>query len=653
MTMPPRDRYGPIAIADSDDIGVNPSVGTPIFELIESRLSRRGALLGSASAFGLFAGAVTLRAAGAEDNPSTLTFAEIEHGIDERDHAPAGYGAKVLIRWGDPVVPSDVAFEPSRQTAAAQETQFGFNNDYIAYMPLPHGSRASDHGLLGVNHEYTSTELMFPGLTADNRLDAITRDQVDIEMAAHGVAVVEVKRDGGSWSVVSGSQYARRISLASTRIRVGGPAAGHDALKTSSDPAGTQVIGTLNNCAGGMTPWGTVLTAEENFHQYFGGDPAKTPSPDALERYGVAGERMEYAWSRFHDRFNVEKEPNEPNRFGWVVEYDPYDAASVPVKRTALGRFKHENAHCVVNRDGRVVVYSGDDERFEYVYKFVTAGTFDPNDRAANINLLDEGTLHVATFDDGGGMLWLPLVHGQGPLTADNGFASQGDVVIWARKAADLLGATPMDRPEWVVPNPVNGRVYAALTNNAKREFADTNAMNPRAENTTGHIIEMIPPGTGADVDHAAESFTWDMFLIAGNPVFGATLYGKGLGKHGWFACPDAINFDGKGRMWIGSDQGGSQAKFGTGDGVWACDVKGDGRALTRFFYRLPSGAETCGMAFTPDDTTLFVAVQHPAEQKDSTFDAPATRWPDFADDMPPRPSIVALTKDDGGVIGS
>ncbi|MGH6926845.1 MAG: PhoX family protein, partial [Dongiaceae bacterium] len=358
------------------------------------------------------------------DNPSTLTFEEIEHGIDETHHVAKGYSANVLIRWGDKVFADSPDFDIRSVNAAAQERQFGYNCDFIAYMPLPVGSTNSENGLLCVSHEYTSAELMFPGLTEKDKNDKITKDQVEVEIAAHGHTVVEIKKSGGAWQVVTDSPNNRRLPLSQTKMRVSGPAAGHDRLKTSADPTGTEVIGTANNCAGGTTPWGTVIIGEENVNGYFGGDAEKMPEAAAYKRYGFTKDSW-YAWWKYQDRFNVEKEPNEPNRFGWIVEIDPYDPNSVPVKRTALGRFKHEGATTIVNKDGRVVAYSGDDERFDYVYKFVTNGTYNPNDRAANMNLLDDGTLYVAKFLEEGKLQWLPLVHGQGPLTAENGFNSQ------------------------------------------------------------------------------------------------------------------------------------------------------------------------------------------------------------------------------------
>ena len=642
---------------DDDDIPSNASLEPTIGDVIVGRYSRRQALKGlsavaAVSVIGSVSGSFAGRPARAE-SAGELTFPELPHGMTETHAVADGYEVQTLIRWGDPVMADAPALDPLNQTAEAQGGQWGYNNDYVGFMPLPAGSNNADHGLLCVNFEYTNAHLMFPGI-ADGELDKLTKDQVDVEMAAHGHAVIEVIRDNATntWSVVRPSAYARRISALGTPCAISGPAAGHDRLKTNTDPTGTQVTGTLNNCAGGKTPWGTILFAEENFHGYFGGDPEKTSEARNYKRYGLKPESS-YAWSRYHDRFDVEKDPNEPNKFGWMVEFDPYDPTSTPVKRTALGRFKHEGATTVVNKDGRVVAYTGDDERFDYVYKFVTNGRFDPADRARNRDLLDDGTLYVAKFHEDGKLNWLPLVFGTGPLTKENGFASQADVLIETRRAADLLGATPMDRPEDVEPNPVTGVVYMNLTNNSKRKEDGIDAANPRGPNPHGHLIEMIPPGgRGADKDHAANEFTWDIFVLCGDPAKpeDGARYHPDVTANGWLSAPDNVAFDTSGRVWIATD---GAPKAGLADGLWGAETEGPARALTRHFYRTPLGAELCGPEFNPDDTALFVAVQHPADTDGSTFDNPSTRWPDFQQNLPPRPSLQVIVKKGGGVIGT
>lgn len=636
----------------SEDRGIDRPMEPPIGDIIDARLSRREALLGSAAVAALATvGTVVPLAEAQEFGPSTLRFREVAKTYDQRDHVAEGYDAQVLIRWGDPVLADAPAFVPGEANAAAAAQQFGYNNDFVGYVPLPVGSTNSENGLLFVNHEYTITNLMYPGLGAAN--DANLRanaQQAAAEVESHGAAVIEIRKQNGRWGVVAGSRYNRRIT-GTTPMVLSGPAAGHDLLKTSADPTGRRVLGTLNNCAGGWTPWGTFLTAEENFNGYFGGNPTGLPHAEMYRRYGVT-QATWYSWAQHIERFNVERHPNECHRFGWIVEIDPYDPTMTPVKRTAMGRFKHEGANSVLNPDGRVVLYSGDDERNEYVYKFVTAGRYNPNDRAANRDLLDDGTLFVAKFNDDGTMTWIPMIHGQGPLTAANGFASQADVLIFTRKAADLLAATPMDRPEDVEPNTVNNRVYVILTNNSQRTAQNLNRANPRVNNTHGHIVEIIPPVREGRADHAATEGRWDIFLLAGRPGIDAgARYHRATTENGWLSCPDNCAFDAQGRIWIATD--GAPNAAGIADAIYAADVSGPGRALTRQFYTAPTGAEICGPMFTPDSQTFFLAVQHPGEDPGSTYDNPSTRWPDFQSGMPPRPAVVAITKRGGGVIGS
>lgn len=630
------------SMAAKDEIG-RPCGGSYIGEVIGARLTRRAALLG---AVGAAAGLAWPRAAAAE--PSTLTFRDLPKVLDERHHVAAGYTARVLLRWGDPVAEGAPAFDPSAMTAAAQERQFGYNCDFVAFMPLPPGTPNSEHGLLCVNHEYTNPHIMWPGLTRGGHATRTTLAQVAVEMAAHGHSVVEVVKEAGRWRALAGGPYGRRIGLR-TPMLVQGPAAGHALLRTSADPTGAIVAGTLNNCSGGVTPWGTVLSAEEGAASYFSGDPGLTPTPALYERYGYAADADAYGWGRYHGRFDLAREPNEAHRFGWVVELDPYDAASTPVKRTALGRFNHEAAAAVLNVDGRVVVYMGDDDAFEYLYRFVSLGRYRPDDRALNRDLLDEGTLSVARLGDDGTLDWLPLAYGLGPLVPDNEFAGQGDVLMKTRLAADLLRPTRMDRPEDVEANPATGRVYAVMTKNKRRAPDEVDAANARPENRYGQILELIPPGLGRDLDHAADRFQWDIFLQAGDPAdpqHGAR-YHPAV-RQGWFVTPDNVAFDPRGRLWVATD---GANDFGLADGLYGMDTEGPGRALAKCLFAAPVGAEVCGPCFTPDGRTLFLSVQHPGEDSEN-LESATTLWPDFEEGVPPRPSVVVIEREDGDEIG-
>jgi secreted PhoX family phosphatase len=645
----------------AEDHGSNPSLNPTLGDVIAARFSRRDILSAAlgVTAITSIAAPAALRAAKAETQTAGSTpsfrFREVAAGSDERHHVAEGYDADVLIRWGDPVLPDAPGFDPLKQSSAAQARQFGYNNDYLGYIPLD-GSR---HGLLVVNHEYTNEELMFPQLTGRQDLRSMafremTRELVDIEMMAHGGSVLEIRRGtDGKWQVVPDSAFARRIT-AETAMEISGPAAGHDRMKTSYDPPGRLVRGMLNNCAGATTPWGTWLTCEENINGYFWGALAEgSPEAANYRRMGIPGRW--FNWGVYHDRFDVSKEPNEPNRFGWVVEIDPRDPQSVPKKRTALGRFKHEGAAGLINRDGRYVIYQGDDERFDYVYRFVTEAAVDRGNPAANRDILDKGTLFVARYDADGTGRWLPLTYGLGPLVEANGFRSQADVVIEARRAADLLGATKMDRPEDVEANPKTDRVYVMLTNNSRRKADQVDAANPRSENRFGHIIEMSPDGR----DHSAPTFRWEVLLRCGDPAIaevGAT-FNPATTRDGWFGMPDNCAVDAEGRLWIATD-GNSLARTGRSDGIFALETDGAARGTSKLFFRVPNGAEMCGPELTPDLETFFVAVQHPGEAdaddpnaSPASYNNPSTRWPDFKPGTPPRPSVVAITRRGGGRI--
>lgn len=613
---------------------------SPVFEeVLGSYLNRRQFLKNTAALSG------TAFVSACSSNTKTeietsLLFEEIAHDIGETLRVPENYQSQVLIRWGDPIFPDVEEFDPLHQSEKKQLKQFGYNNDFVGFLPLPIGSDSSDHGLLVVNHEYTNPELMFPGSPAGTEL---SKEFVDIDIAAHGLSVVEIKKENDIWAIQKSSLLNRRITP-DTPMKLSGAAAGNLRLKTILSKDGVKTLGTYGNCAGGVTPWGTVLTAEENVDGFFSGDHKVGPEAENYKRFGMF--KRYKNWGEHIYRWNLDLNPSELLHAGWIVEVDPYDPSSKPKKRTSLGRFKHEACNIFINGDGRVVAYSGDDQRFEYIYKFVSTAKYNPNDRASNLDILDVGTLFVAKFEDSGALKWLPLVFGQGPLTEENGFKNQGDVCLDTRKAADLVGATPMDRPEDIEVNPINGKVYAMLTNNSARTTEQLDAANPRAHNSHGQIIEFWP----SDGDHAANLFRWELFLLAGNPKTTVTKYNLNTTEQGWLSCPDNCAFDNLGNLWIATD-GAQYANIG--DGLWATEVDGDARALTKRFMNIPIGAELCGPFFTPDSENFFCSIQHPANSLNSNYESPSTRWPDFDESLPPRPSVVVTRKSGGGRVGS
>lgn len=625
-------------------------IGESFEQILSRRLSRRDVLKSAAVAssiavIGSAALGVETAAAQRAGAPRFTKIAPTDPEFDDVK-VPEGYYTSTLIRWGEPLSAGAPTHNVWEQTAEAQSQQFGYNCDFVGFLPLPLGSNASNRGLLFVNHEYTNEELMFPAYDPKNP----TRNQVDVAIAAHGAAVVEIQRaPDGTWSYVRDSRSNRRLT-GETPMRISGPAAGHPWMMTSEDPTGTVVRGTLNNCAGGKTPWGTVLTAEENFHQYFGNLNGLDRNDIRFamhRRYGMPAEASERQWEKFHKRFDVAAEPNEGFRHGWMVEVDPYDPTMTPIKRTALGRFRHEAATIGIAPSGQVVAYMGDDAVFEYVYKFVTAGRYSPRNRGANMNLLDEGTLYVAKFNDDGTGVWVPLLYGQGPLTPENGFGSQAEVVINVRKAADLLGATKMDRPEDVEPNPMTKKIYVALTNNSQRGTegrAVADAANPRDRNATGHVIEITEAGN----DYAATTFRWEMFILAGLPSDASTFFaGFDKSQVSPIAAPDNVAFDNAGNLWIATDGAARAIKYN--DGLFAVPVQGPQRGNVQQFFSTVAGSEVCGPEFTPDNRTLFLAIQHPGEG--GTFEEPISTWPDRVG--LPRPSVVTIQAFDSRPIGS
>ncbi len=641
----------------------NRSLNTYFGDIARQALSRRGVLKSSAVlALGTAAGAASLTSAaaatprpGREHLPRGLRFESVPPNTADAVTVPPGYAQQVVIRWGDPILPGAPRFDAHRQSVRSQARQFGYNCDYMALLDLPHRHR---HHLLVVNHEYTNEEIMFFDYDPANP----TREQVETAWAAHGLSVVVVHgdHDSGRLWPVTGDSLNRRIT-ATTPFRLTGPAAGSDLLKTSADPTGRTVLGTLNNCGGGVTPWGTVLSGEENFNQYFANAGAVTEplAKQRLARYGLPTGTSQRKWERFDSRFDIAREPNEPNRHGWIIEVDPYDPQSTPRKRTALGRFKHEAAEPRLTDDGRVALYMGDDERFDYLYKYVSTdrvkkGT-SRSAREHNMGLLDEGTLYVAKFtgdssaaeidgtgklpEDGafdGGGTWIPLASGSRSFVP--GMTAE-EVYIFTRLAADKAGATKMDRPEDVEPHPHTGRLYVALTNNSDRGKAGKagpDEANPRSGNKHGHILELDERHS----DAGATSFRWRLMLVCGDPADPST-YFAGYDKFevSPISCPDNIAFDEHGNLWLATDGN----ALGSNDGLFVVPVKGPHRGLVKQFLTVPKAAETCGPIITED--RILIAAQHPGEADGATAEKPASVWPDGPGSIP-RPSVVTVWAD-------
>ena len=541
---------------------------------------------------------------------STVGLQSIPHDNEDSINIAEGYRSNVVIRWGDAVVPGAPGFNLDGQTAESAAKQFGFNCDYNGFFPLLPGQ--SQRGLLGVNHEYTSGVDMFPGYDADN----VTAEQAAIEIVSHGLSVVEVTRaDDGSWSYNPSSSHNFRIT-GETPMKLTGPGAGSIYTITNTDRTGVDVLGMFNNCSGGRTPWGTILTAEENFNQYF----ANAGEDTRAARYGIPETGSRRHWEDFFDRFDMNVEPNEPNRHGYLVEVDPYDPSFTPRKHTALGRFKHEAASVTLSDDGRAVVYSGDDQRFDYVYKFISNDRYNIFHRSANLDLLSSGTLFVARFNDDGSGEWLPLVAGTPPLHT----WTNAGIATFTRLAADAVGATPMDRPEDIEVNPINHRVYIALTNNTERAADAVNSANPRGPNTHGHILELTENGG----DAASRRFTWDIFILCGDPSDSdQETYFAGFDKSELdsISAPDNLAVDVNGNLWISTD--GQPSKLGHADAVYVVPTAGPERGMIRRFMTGVPGGEMAGPEFTPDFGTLFVSVQHPGEA--GGLDEPTSTWPD------------------------
>ena len=640
----------------------NQSAEPTFAEIVNRQLSRRSVLVSTgaiAAAAALPTAGLALPAAAAQTPGLKFTpIAPVPDGVDAFT-VPKGYQWSTIVRWGDPLFSDSPAFNPAVPDAEAAERQFGYNNDYLDILVTDRRGRAA---LLCCNHEYTNRNIMFPPSPAGPSGAAVEREVIKATMAAVGFSVVELRRPGRTrpWRYVRDGDKNRRIT-AYTPFRLTGPASGSELTRTAADPTGRRVHGTFGNCAGGTTPWGTILSGEENFNGYFVADPAARGSA----RYGLTDKATSTAWEKVDPRFDATKPEyaNEPNRFGYIVEIDPSNPTSVPRKHTAMGRFKHEGANVRVDRDGTVVAYMGDDERFDYLYKFVAKRKYRPGGSAAarrhNLRILTSGDLYVARFSgaikpDGANLgrgAWLPLhLNGRSMVPG----MTVEEVCVYTRLAADLVKATPMDRCEDVEPNLKTGKVYVACTNNTDRGVKagkpGPDAPNPRGPNKDGHIIELTELRNRAN----ATSFSWNILLLCGDPTVagGPLTYFAGWdGPVSPISCPDNVAFDSSGdNLWVATD--GAPGTISKADGLFLVPLTGRERGHVQQFLAVPEGAETCGPVIQDKDGSVFVAVQHPGEE--GTWDAQQSFFPDYvgAGERPrrgewrgPRPSVVQVTK--------
>ncbi|HEY6561790.1 MAG TPA: PhoX family phosphatase [Polyangiaceae bacterium] len=650
---------------DTDDIGSNHSGNPHLSDLIEARLSRRNVLSGGIAAAAVSflggCGGNVEQTESLQANESSLHwkprppkrtllgFEEVPPSTEDTIVVPPGYTWDVLIPWGTPLFADSPAFaEDASNSAADQEKQVGFNHDGKHYFPLGFGAFGSRRGLLVVNHEYTDASQIYTAAQgAEITADPAGKEKVAKALAGHGVTVVEVvQKHDGTWTHVVGSRFNRRVT-GTTPMAFSGPVtADHPMLASSITPI---PLGTLNNCGHGFTPWGTYLTCEENWNGYFGTADTTWTRTELEARYGVSAGGFGYGWHIAEPRFDVAVNRNELNHFGWIVEIDPFDPRSTPVKRTALGRIKHEGAAITESR-GRMVLYSGDDENGDYLYKFVSSAPWRLL-RALGKSPLDHGTLYVAQFSEDGSGKWLPLVHGAGPLTPENGWLDQADVLIRTRLAADAVGATRLHRPEWVSVHPKTGEVYVTLTNGTGNSSAVNSGRDP---NPYGHIVKF------KEARHSDKAFEWDIFLLAGDPAYDPNV----PADQSVFGSPDGIWIDPDGRVWIQTDISNSSQNLASR----GYDNIGNNQMLAadpatgevRRFLTGPRGCEITGVISTPDQRTLFINVQHPGESTtywNNLNGAPSPANPTTVSSWPfggrPRSATVVIRKLDGGKIGT
>ncbi|MGR3512440.1 MAG: PhoX family protein [Paracoccaceae bacterium] len=608
-------------------------------KVVEEAISRRG-FLGGVLAFGSGAAAMGTGLLGSTSaqamDATRFPFDPLPIYTDNTVHVPAGYKWSTLVRWGDPLFSDAPEFSTTATLPSeGADRVMGENTDGMELFEI------DGHEIIAVNSEYVNTEVNLVSTGGE----VTSAEEVNVLQKFQGVNVFEVERTDSGWGVKVDSPFNRRVTH-QTEIDITGPAAGHDLLKTEADPTGTKVLGSMNNCGAGKTPWGTYLTCEENFNGYFGSTDPEFERPDDFKRYGINLEGR-YNYETFDARYDISKTPNEPYRHGYITEIDPADPTSTPKKRTALGRFKHENAACVIAPSGHLVVYMGDDERGEYMYKYVSNNRYAPG--ADTDDLMENGRLYTAKFNWDGTGEWIEL-------TEEATGMSKAEICVLTREAALRVGATTMDRPEWVAVNPVAAEGYCALTNNSRRQVLNddgtlrtnaagqemtTNAPNPRAENRYGQIVRWYP----SNDDHAADTFRWDLYCMVGNPKVHNDAYAgsPNINEGNMFNSPDGMMFDTAGILWIQTDGNyGNEGDFeGMGNNQMLAGDPVTGEI--RRFMTGPNGCEVTGITWSADKRTMFVGIQHPGDTGGD--------WPDHGGSLA-RSAIIAIEREDGARIG-
>jgi uncharacterized protein len=673
---------------------------------ISELIASRRAVLGGIAGLPLL---TLTHASAAAAAASPAGFAAVSATNADGVTLPAGYSWRKLIAWGDALFDTvSPAFDPDALTRAEQEQRFGQSNDMLALFPARYAfppEKDQDRLILCANNEYATPELMYPSFVRPDQFGAA---EVEACYAAVGISVVEIARDGAGWralrNAAPGQGVNRRITPFSP-VQFSGPAARHPWIVAASAmmneaepdlgdaPADAVRCGTAANCAGGLTPWGTYLSAEENFDGFFAGSDRDLRAARQDDAYALDQSSFGYPAAGFPAalaprQFRIADNPHGPALFGWVVEINPYDPTSTPKKRTALGRKKNECATTALARDGRVVVYMGDDQRDEHVYKFVSRRRFDPDNRAANMDLLDDGRLYVAQLEEDGGGRWLRLTVQAANAAAQREdspirFRDEADLLVRVRDAARLLGATPIDRPEDVEAVCDGawqglGPVLIVCTNNSERGFAHPGAPRRESErpnaaqaNLPGHILRIDEAGG----DCAAERFTWGVFVMGGDPNAQTLVANTRGGAHAHvstkvdgaptisgdrFACPDNIFIDSTHRVWIATD--GSDGVFADcNDQILCAPLQAETPRPVKRFLVGPVGAEICGPLMAPDERAFLCAVQHPGGVNAAGVDYSILRWsggerppsnfPDGGDAWP-RSAVIVVTRDDGGRIG-